>query len=268
MLAQHRVNQGAVAINRAIQISPVAVYADIRSVDVPAAADFAPASAAKTIHQCDSTWRPRWRGDRRPKGALTQSRCSLATNVTQGRRGVHGAGRARARPYICRSTSLSFVICPSVCNVRPGLGEGAPDGGEISTDALGEGGKQAVDGGRHPWGERGDIAMASAGTPVSIAATVTTSVFGRCSRRVVIKRLSSRAGGGVRAYSTPVRSLRRCLVAHSVTTRRPPLKPPARSCLQSAALFRQPASQAAPCCLAAEDSRRIGCARHRSAAPV
>ena len=46
MLAEHDVNQGAVAIDRAIQIPPSAPHQDIRLVNVPAGAN--PASASPT----------------------------------------------------------------------------------------------------------------------------------------------------------------------------------------------------------------------------
>src|SRR5271165_7496773 len=52
MLAQHHVDQGAVAINRAIQILPASVHPDIGFVDVPATAYAAFASAAKILCQC------------------------------------------------------------------------------------------------------------------------------------------------------------------------------------------------------------------------
>src|SRR5271166_4720916 len=52
MLAQHHVDQGAVAINRAIQIPPAAVHPDIGFVDIPATAYAAFASAAQILCQC------------------------------------------------------------------------------------------------------------------------------------------------------------------------------------------------------------------------
>ena len=41
VLAQHDINQGAIAIDRTIQILPAGVHPDIGLVDVPASADFA-----------------------------------------------------------------------------------------------------------------------------------------------------------------------------------------------------------------------------------
>ena len=46
MLAEHDVNQGAVAIDRAIEIPPSAPHPDIRLINVPAGAN--PASASPT----------------------------------------------------------------------------------------------------------------------------------------------------------------------------------------------------------------------------
>ena len=52
MLAQHDVNQSAVAINRAIQIPPSAPYPDIRLINVPAWANSAFASPTQVLGKC------------------------------------------------------------------------------------------------------------------------------------------------------------------------------------------------------------------------
>ncbi len=52
MLAQHHVDQGTVAINRAIQVLPTAMHSGICLVDVPTRAHFAPSPAAKFVCQC------------------------------------------------------------------------------------------------------------------------------------------------------------------------------------------------------------------------
>jgi hypothetical protein len=52
VLTQHHVNQGASAIDRAIQISPTTTHANVCLVDVPASADFAFSSPTQVLSQC------------------------------------------------------------------------------------------------------------------------------------------------------------------------------------------------------------------------
>ena len=52
VLAQHDVDQGAVAIDRAIQIPPSATHPDIRLINVPAGAHPAFASPTQVLGQC------------------------------------------------------------------------------------------------------------------------------------------------------------------------------------------------------------------------
>src|SRR6185437_6884908 len=52
VLTQHHVDQGAVAVNRAIQILPTGVHPDISLIDVPASADFALSSPSEILGQC------------------------------------------------------------------------------------------------------------------------------------------------------------------------------------------------------------------------
>jgi hypothetical protein len=52
MLAQHDINQGTVAIDRAVQILPTGVHPDIRRVDIPTPAHFALSSPPEILGQC------------------------------------------------------------------------------------------------------------------------------------------------------------------------------------------------------------------------
>jgi hypothetical protein len=52
MFAEHYVDQGAIAIDRAIQIHPASVHPDIRLVDVPTPAYFALSSPPEILGQC------------------------------------------------------------------------------------------------------------------------------------------------------------------------------------------------------------------------
>jgi hypothetical protein len=51
VLAQHDIDQGTVAVDRTIQIPPLATYSDVRLIDVPAAPDPALAFAAQMLSQ-------------------------------------------------------------------------------------------------------------------------------------------------------------------------------------------------------------------------
>src|SRR6202040_3870933 len=52
VLAQHHVDQGASAIDRAIQIPPTTTHPNVCLVDVPASADFAFSSPTQVFSQC------------------------------------------------------------------------------------------------------------------------------------------------------------------------------------------------------------------------
>src|ERR1700756_3223894 len=52
VLTQHHVNQGASAIDRAIQIPPMTTHPNVCLVDVPASADFAFSSPTEVLSQC------------------------------------------------------------------------------------------------------------------------------------------------------------------------------------------------------------------------
>ena len=51
VLEQHDVDQGAIAIDRTIEISPIAVHPNIRFVDIPATADFALSASPEFLRQ-------------------------------------------------------------------------------------------------------------------------------------------------------------------------------------------------------------------------
>jgi hypothetical protein len=51
VFAQHHVDQGAIAIDRAVEIFPTAVHPDVRLVDVPAPPDFALSSPPEILGQ-------------------------------------------------------------------------------------------------------------------------------------------------------------------------------------------------------------------------
>jgi hypothetical protein len=51
VLAQHDVDQGAITIDRAVEIFPTAVHPDVRLVDVPAPSDFALSSPPEILGQ-------------------------------------------------------------------------------------------------------------------------------------------------------------------------------------------------------------------------
>jgi hypothetical protein len=51
VFAQHDVDQGAITIDRAVEIFPTAVHPDVRLVDVPAPSDFAPSSPPEILGQ-------------------------------------------------------------------------------------------------------------------------------------------------------------------------------------------------------------------------
>ena len=52
VLAEHDVHQSAIAINRAIEISPLATHPDVRLVNIPTAAHSAFASPTQVLRQC------------------------------------------------------------------------------------------------------------------------------------------------------------------------------------------------------------------------
>ena len=165
----------------------------------------------------------------------------------------------RARPYICRLTSLSLVICPSVGpfdygSVRAAVTADRPAAMPFPNEASRLVLVSASQPGRAPTSRVRSMqwkrsmrsrATASAGTSVSIAATVTASALGSYTRCAVMRRLSNRAGGALRARWPSAFSLRRCRVTHSVTTRKPPLKPAAPIRRHSCSPLRHPASHSA-----------------------
>jgi hypothetical protein len=52
VLTQHHVDQGAIAIDRAIQIPPTTTHPNVCLIDVPASADFAFSSPTQVLSQC------------------------------------------------------------------------------------------------------------------------------------------------------------------------------------------------------------------------
>jgi hypothetical protein len=52
VLTENHVDQGAIAIDRAVEVLTTAVYPKIRLVEIPATADFALSASAKFLRQC------------------------------------------------------------------------------------------------------------------------------------------------------------------------------------------------------------------------
>jgi len=52
VLAEHDVDQGAISIDRAVEVLPLAVHTNVRLVDIPTTTDFAPSASPEILRQC------------------------------------------------------------------------------------------------------------------------------------------------------------------------------------------------------------------------
>lgn len=144
-----------------------------------------------------------------------------------------------ARPYICRFTSFSFVICPSVCPLDQAEMIAARTAAlslmiPLAKDATRLAFAHSIQASSSPssffriisWKAAMMLrASTSSGTPSSTAAIVTASDLESASRPVVISRAIVLAEGTRRKVPASAFSARRRRPAHSETTRKQPRKP-------------------------------------------